>query len=574
MDKVMQVLKYQFWILLVIALILPLVGWSMATSGLVSEAAARTEALKKLNESLKVLPDDPNNTWEQALQTINLEQGKQSQIAQQQLYIHQLPLMVWPDRMPSDPALIQTVHQEFARTNYRDWVEQVRQVVKPYDEGSESGMIEYSEDLLPRPDLEEWVSQAPSVKQIEAAQEDLWLLTSMLKAIASVNSEAATRFDAPIRRIEELYLRGGSKGGGGAKPPSMGMPMPTAASGGPAGHAGGSGGISAAGMMAAGFRGGGGASRDAGGATAIAAVKINPDEDLGPESTVAPASAAGGDSKTSGSPAGQRGGMPGAAMAMTMGGGTGGTGGRWGGSTVGRYREEKPEWKTRGFYLEVIMDHRRVPDLLVALANADWPVNVLRVQMADYQDEDLADADGGGMLGGGGMMSGSGRGGAAGHGASPARPVAPTRGVASGPAGHAGGTVGRPTMPPMPRAGRPTDDGGEAASMSSNRSALDDPNLANVAIVGTIYIFNKPKPAAAAPGGAPPATTPANATPPVAAVPAGTPAVDPKVESGKSADDADSEPKSAQPVEDKQPEPEKPADPAPDSPESKPPVDK
>lgn len=573
MDKVKQILKHQFWILLVIALILPLVGWSLATSGLVSEAAARTEALKKLNDSLKVGPDDPNNTWEQALQVINQEQGKQAQIAQEVLYKHQSEFMVWPDRMPSDPALINSNHQEFARTSYRDWVEQVRQVVKPYDENSESGLVEYSEDLLPRPDLEEWVSQAPTVKQIQAAQEDLWLLTSMLKAIASVNNEATTRFDAPIRRIEELYLRGGSKAGA-AKPAASMAPTMSGPMSGPGGHAGG-GGISPAAMMAAGYRGAGTAgSRDSGGATAIAPVKFSPDEDLGPESAAAPAAAAGGEGR-GGSPAGQRGSMPGAsAMAMTMGGTTGGTGGRWGGSTVGRYREEKPEWKTRGFYLEVVMDHRRVPDLLVALANADWPVNVLRVQMSDYQDEDLADADGGsGMPGSAGMMAGFRGGSGGGHGAAPSRPIAPTRsGVPTGPAGHSGGTVGRPTMP-MPRGGRPTEDG-EAASPNSNRSALDDPNLANVAIVGTIYIFNKPKPAAAAPGGALPATTPASPTAAPAAVQAATPAADPKAETGKSGEDSDSEAKSAQPAEDKQPEPEKPADPASDSPDSKPPVDK
>jgi hypothetical protein len=51
---------------------------------------------------------------------------------------------------------------------------------------------------------------------------------------------------------------------------------------------------------------------------------------------------------------------------------------------------------------------------------------------------------------------------------------------------------------------RPGDEGGEGFSIA--RSALDDPNLANVAIVGLIYIFNKPPdrppaPAATQPGG-------------------------------------------------------------------------
>jgi hypothetical protein len=82
------------------------------------------------------------------------------------------------------------------------------------------------------------------------------------------------------------------------------------------------------------------------------------------------------------------------AGAVSMGGGGGGSSSssRWSPSNMGRYRDDKPEFKTRGFYLEVIMDHRRVPELLVALANADWPINVLYVQEADFKDEDLADA--------------------------------------------------------------------------------------------------------------------------------------------------------------------------------------
>jgi hypothetical protein len=214
------------------------------------------------------------------------------------------------------------------------------------------------------------------------------------------------------------------------------------------------------------------------------------------------------------------------------------------------------------------MDHRRVPDLLVALANADWPVNVLRVQMADYQDEDLADADGG--------MAGGGMGGRSGSPMPPGmnmRPPAAPRGGASGPAGHSGGTVGRPAASMPARGARPSEEG-VAETSASSRSAFDDPNLANVAIVGTIYIFNKPKPAPAPPGGAPPATPPANTTSPAAAAASGTTAVEPTGDGAKPGDVSESEPKSAQPAEDKESESDKLRDPATDAPETKTPADK
>ncbi|HEY2251638.1 MAG TPA: hypothetical protein VGH74_11280, partial [Planctomycetaceae bacterium] len=224
MDKLKQVLQYQFWILLTVALILPIVGWSMATSGLESEAVARTTALDGLDKSLTASPTDPNKDWETGLELINKEQAVQPKIAAKVLYERQLPLMTWPAKMPNDPALFQTKHQEYYREIYRrgsggqrPLIDEVRKIVNPYDEETQTGLVLYDEALLPTADTE-WVSQAPSVKQIEAAQEDLWLLSSLLKQIAAVNEDAGAKaqFEAPVRQIVELYLRGGSKAGGGA----------------------------------------------------------------------------------------------------------------------------------------------------------------------------------------------------------------------------------------------------------------------------------------------------------------------------------------------------------------------
>src|SRR5437762_8133844 len=82
-----------------------------------------------------------------------------------------------------------------------------------------------------------------------------------------------------------------------------------------------------------------------------------------------------------------------AGMGGAMGGGFGGRQG--GGSNMERYRDEQKEFKTRGFSLQVVMDHRRIPQLLVALSNCEhWPITVLRMHEADYKDEDLVAGDG------------------------------------------------------------------------------------------------------------------------------------------------------------------------------------
>src|SRR5579872_1979013 len=102
MDKVKQVLKFQFWILLGVALILPLVAWSMTTSQLASEAEERVKALTSLSGSLGAKPDDPNKEWETGLDAINVQQAVQPRKAHKELYDRQLPLMTWPAKMPND----------------------------------------------------------------------------------------------------------------------------------------------------------------------------------------------------------------------------------------------------------------------------------------------------------------------------------------------------------------------------------------------------------------------------------------------------------------------------------------
>ncbi len=526
MDKLKEVLKYQFWILLGVALILPFVGWIMGTSGMMSEAAERTKKLTDLRNSLKVDGADPNDTWANELSQINVEQEKQGDIAWRRLFALQKPKMVWPTVLTDDPDWpagddadkMNNRHMELYRLAYpgkRGEVgeyEKVRQIVKPIvDDDWGTGLVNFDPSLMPRPD-EEWATQAPSPKQIKAAQEDLWLLTAILECIAKVNEGAPNAYDAPIRQIDELLLRGGTKGAASSAAKSAGSLS------GPAALAGMSG---MAEMMK--FRGMGGGEMGGGSGGVSVDYKINADEELGPERPIAVGSSgastasspsSGGHGAAAGGHGAAGGGtadMMRAMSASMLGGGPGGMGGRQGGGTnMERYRDEQKEFKTRGFSLQVVMDHRRIPELLVALSNSEhWPINVLRVHEADYKDEDLVPGDdespaGGRMpsMGFGGPMgSGGSRGG---HGASSAgagmnemmRAMNRGRGMMPG---------ARP--PGMMRGG---EEGGEGFSVA--RSALDDPNLANVAIVGLIYIFNKPPDPPAAPA----ATQPTGATQPVA----------------------------------------------------------
>ncbi|HTI50390.1 MAG TPA: hypothetical protein VL475_05545, partial [Planctomycetaceae bacterium] len=102
MDKLKQVLKYQFWILLGVALIVPVVGWVMARSGLIQEAEARTKVLDGLSTKLKAGPDDPNNDWQRGVAEINKLQQDQVRQAWETLYDQQQSRMIWPPKIDPD----------------------------------------------------------------------------------------------------------------------------------------------------------------------------------------------------------------------------------------------------------------------------------------------------------------------------------------------------------------------------------------------------------------------------------------------------------------------------------------
>src|SRR5262249_33738821 len=140
----------------------------------------------------------------------------------------------------------------------------------------------------------------------------------------------------------------------------------------------------AQGMMEAVGRGLGGVSGGArqgqaqGGGSTIADPKFNPDDELGPGRALKAAATGGGEETSSvGATSGMKSmqsmgeAMMGGSFSRQSSSSAGGWSTR---SSTERYVEEKPEWKTCGFEVAVLMDQRRVPDLLVELTNSEgWP---------------------------------------------------------------------------------------------------------------------------------------------------------------------------------------------------------
>jgi hypothetical protein len=484
MDKLKQVQKYQFWILLGVAIVLPLVGWFLASSQLSAAVATRQKKLEDLQRSLTVGPDDPNGQWEQKVSEKNKLQADQVAAAWYSLWETQKSMMTWPPDVQDDPSKFALRDQDVYRTKYLAELRMVHQVVRPLDENGENGLVDFPETLLPAPH-NDWTLQPPTPPQMEAAQEDLWLLASLLRAIQRVNQNAASKYDAPLRMIKVLALRGGSKGGGGSKSASGSSP---------------GGGTSSAAQMAGAqmdmlkkfmpvgksqdMGGPASAGQGQGKGASIAVASFNPDDEFGPEveAKVDTKSSAKDGSKST-AQAGQ----------------------------MERYIENKTEWKTRGFYLEVVMDHRNVPTLLAELSNSEWPTKITRVHQADFQDEDLVEASQGAGGGGGGvpgmagglMPGGGGAVGMPGGGGAPggmqkmmAKSMKPGGGGVAPPTAagglNTGGGAARPSAGAGASVGIGTANEEGNAKPTRQLDALNDPNLANVAVDGLIYIFKKP----------------------------------------------------------------------------------
>jgi hypothetical protein len=180
-----------------------------------------------------------------------------------------------------------------------------------------------------------------------------------------------------------------------------------------------------------------------------------------------------------------------------------------------RYVEDNEQFKTRGFYLELVIDHRYLPQLLAELSNMPWPSRIVRVHQVDHDISDV----GGGMTAGGGM-EGARR--------------------SMGPMGFGGASrMQREGDTPRP----------------DHTAALANPFLVDCAISGLITLYKPPKETApapgtpAAPGAAPPSAVPA-AAPPVAAAPAAEATASETAAAEKpAAESADAAPKPAAPAE-------------------------
>ena len=407
MDKLQPLIKHRYWICFGLSLVFVLAGWWMASGAIAVEILARKDAVEKSFEKAKQGANDPNQFWVEAAKKENTKDDAAYKSASAQLLQRQKDARRWPDVLANDLKGIpyrEDVKDSTTRGRwasiYRDEIEKLLTIVKPFKNGE--GLVIVDTSKITHKPFNSWRTAYPSSTEIWDAQEDIWLLQSLLTSIARVNEGATRISEAQVRQISRLHLRGGDRDA-----------TPAAAGGGMMGGMGGDMGgmsMSAEMMGGAGAMGGGMGMGAAGGDGG----KSHPGKEFEGSAGAdilteefGPAGPAGGGA----SPMGMGGGMGmGMGMdAMSM-GGAGGMGGAATPVEEVRYVDDGAElgYKTRAFLLDVVVRDDQLPNLLASLTNSDFPVEIVRVEVVSRS---APRGSGGGMPGGGmpgmdgGMMS-------------------------------------------------------------------------------------------------------------------------------------------------------------------------
>lgn len=232
MDKLKPVLEHKFWIFFTLALIIPVVGWWPSANQKNQKITARTQEIEgSFSQANKDVSKLANSKWTNELTKINQEEEKEYKLAHYYLWSEQAKHRVWPDKYlserfegvqemtPEIAAKIDSDSALFYRSNYKqNYVKSLYDSLNPYivrrtksDTLKEEGIVAIAnkERTFPIFDDSDWDYRAPSIQTVWEAQENLWLLKSLVDAINSMNAGSQVITEAPIKAIYDIDFLGG-----------------------------------------------------------------------------------------------------------------------------------------------------------------------------------------------------------------------------------------------------------------------------------------------------------------------------------------------------------------------------
>lgn len=413
--------KHHFWILVVLIIIIAIVVWMMATSNLAKAFAANKstiESAKQAVEKAAATGEDgllPNRLFKEKVD--GMHEGLKQKVyeAWVKLYDRQKDLFQWPDMdvgrgqpynigkevkpgydVPIPGFALRAFNEQYVKNEWKELLESVKirrpkEAADGEEDGEGNGLlggagqtpgiggaeapVEY-EGLVVWPEesrdeiIERYYTEGtPSSLKVRLAQEDYWLFESLIGVINEVNKGAEDSRKAPIKKIEALDVAQWAIAN--ARDGASLLVTPDAAAGPPA----------------------------AGGKPAAAGPAGNIEVPKPPEAGgAAPAAAAAGAENDD--------------QALLDGRYIDDKGEpiRTTGPTSDPYAGPYAEFKQVFVHMRLIMDQRKLPELIAACANASLPIETREVRVRSL---DAAGSGGGrnaqgGFFGGMGLMFGGG----------------------------------------------------------------------------------------------------------------------------------------------------------------------
>jgi hypothetical protein len=215
-----QAIKYRFWIAVVIAALLPVVGYAVGAGTIKQEAAKQANIIKAANNDVKQYASGvvANNQYKPILAEKNEEITKDVDASWRKLYARQASLLTWPERVDArfrkwgrkwpedvDASTVQLTIDDYVH-GYPEFVEKVFQSFKPYDVVEGTGIVlSPPKETLLRP--AQFKSETlPSLGEVWSAQERLWIQRTLLDVIAKVNKDAKDWDAAYIKQVNLLNV--------------------------------------------------------------------------------------------------------------------------------------------------------------------------------------------------------------------------------------------------------------------------------------------------------------------------------------------------------------------------------
>ena len=393
MDQVKEYLriavKYRFWILVVIAGLMPAIAYAVGAGGIEEAAKKAGDTVTSSYENVKKYANDPAPVNAQYTPIVDAKTGvleDDVNASWRTLFSRQAPLLTWPeevvDRIPAwkrewpegtDPRVVRKAVLDYIET-YDPYIEDVYMTFNPFDYETGEGIVATPEQdaLLHPPAFSR--NKPPSLGKIWDTQQRLWVQKSVLQVIADINKKAGAQTWAAAPVKELLALEVADQGALDQKSKAEGVAMTEAPD------------------------------------------VLSPAEQAAADASEAESESAPGGGQESGQMQQMmrgRGGVAGgsASMGGMMGGGASTRGAPQPFMILGDENTDTSQAFVVPIYLSVYIEQEKINDLLVEFQNSPFNIEVLDVAISKPAPHSVkkpvkgkAPAGMGGMMGGGGSM--------------------------------------------------------------------------------------------------------------------------------------------------------------------------